>query len=100
MTPLADFLKKYEGADLTKPPPHWKADIVNQIIDLCGMNRKYEKFDGKTQFRKTYSEWLGMIKQSGKSWGDCMDILKTAGTLKPPYGKGGFIHNKLIGKKK
>ena len=82
MQQIGLFIKKKEISK--KAPSHWLADIVNQIIELVGENKKY-----------SYGFWLAKIKRSGKSWGDCMQIIKKAKGLDSKYNKGGFINNSL-----
>lgn len=95
MLSLAEYLKKFEGIPNTKAPSHWKADIVNQIIDMVGLNPKFAALPKPEQYKKTYVYWLVLIKKSGKTWGDMMTMLKDASTMHPKYPKGGFITNKL-----
>lgn len=99
MLSIGEYLSKNQSIPDSKAPSHWKADIVNQIIDLVGLSPKFSVFDKPTQFKKTYIYWLSLIKKSGKSWGDCMCLLKEANGLDSKYSKGGFITNKLKTKK-
>lgn len=82
MKSLSEYLQQYENTPTVRPPRHWKADIVNQMIEMG-----FEK--------KDYVRWLTMIKRSRKSWGDMMVILKEANGLPSQYSKIGFIINKL-----
>lgn len=84
MQAIAETVSKYNFEKFEKPPRHWKADIVDQIIAIVGPNKKYN-----------FVYWLTMIKRSRRSWGDCMVILKNASQLPGEYNRGGFITNQL-----
>lgn len=90
---LKEYLELHKKT--VKPPRHWKADIVNQIIELIGLNPAYAKYDKATQYKKTYVQWLSMIKRSRKGWGDMMSVLKNASGLPDKYNKAGYIINQL-----
>lgn len=82
MKTLSEYLDQYKNTPSTRPPPHWKSDIVDQMVEMG--------FD-----KKQYARWLGMIKRSRKGWGDMMYLLKTANQLPDKYNKVGFIINNL-----
>ena len=94
MNKIDTYLEKYKVGN-TKAPPHWKADIVNLIIELIGLDPQFTKWSPAEQYRKTFGKWLGMVKRSRKSWGDCMDVLKKAQGLPSKYNKAGYIVNQL-----
>lgn len=83
MQQIGLFVDVYKQTNV-KAPTHWKADIVNQIIELVGEDKKYN-----------FVFWLARIKRSRKTWGECMDIIKKARGLDKKYNVGGFINNSL-----
>lgn len=70
--------------DKGKKIGRWQQDIVDQILEITGVEKKYP-----------YGLWLAKIKRSGKSWGECQSIIETAKKLDSKYSKGGFIFNSL-----
>lgn len=74
---------------VTKLPPHELAASVNEIVALVGISDKYD-----------YGYWLRLVKKSKFSFPEVLGVLKEARDLPGKYNCGGFITNKLLGKKK
>ena len=83
MDNIATYLNiHYQGK---KTPPHEQAAKVDEIIKLVGLSEKYP-----------YQYWLRKVKSF--TFGDILDICKTAEGLPDKYPKGAFITNRLCRK--
>ena len=73
---------------VVKVPRHEIAASVDEIVALVGVDKTYN-----------YGYWLRKVKQSGMCFPEILGVLKEARDLPDKYNKGGFITNKLSGKK-
>lgn len=81
MKDLASVLAKRK----VRPAPHETAASANEILECL----KPEPV------QKPYTYWLGVVKRSGKSYGDVMAIVKKAKDLPAKYNRGGYVTNQL-----
>lgn len=85
MDDLSKYLDKYQTKE-KKGPRHEQSAKVDEILKVLGENDRYK-----------YGFWLKYV--SKWSFGQILEICKTAANLPDKYSRGGYIVNKLLKKK-